>query len=185
MITVHRAAAELTVAVVNASRDASLDADWTAALVARESLPVRHGPRSTDSDAASVHRVLVRLAEDVGPVFTAPDATTAAARLNGLLASVDVQVSVSISDAWPPHLHFDAYGNELGDRLRVNCLTAIAALLADSASAMRIGECASPACEYVYVDFSRSARQRFCSRRCATRSHVSDHRRRRAVVVDR
>lgn len=178
MIAVHRNAVQLTVEVVNARRDGTLDRAWADALADREELPVRHRRRAADRDDDSLPAALVDLADDIAPVFAAPDAAAAAARLNDLLAVVDVQVSVSISDAWPPHLHFDAYGDDLGERLRVNCLTAVAALLADPAAAMRIGECASPSCSHVYADFSRAGRQRFCTRRCATRSHVSEHRRR-------
>lgn len=182
MIAVHRGAAQLTVDIVNAWRDGSLDAEWAAALADRDPLPVRHARRDTDLGGDDWLDALVRLAEDVAPVFATRDPAAAADLLNDLLARLDVQISVSIGDRWPPHLHFDAYGDGLGERLRVNCLTAIAALLADPASAMRIGECASSSCGSVYADFSRSARQRFCSRRCATRSHVSEHRRRAAAA---
>ncbi|MGF0313908.1 CGNR zinc finger domain-containing protein [Rhodococcus sp. IEGM1428] len=47
-------------------------------------------------------------------------------------------------------------------------------MLADPSGALRLGVCDS--CEQAFVDFSRSARQRFCTRRCATRTHVRQHR---------
>ena len=181
MIAVHRNAAELAVEIVNATRDGELDRAWASALSEREVLPVRHGPRAADPGGEALRRSLTVLAADLAPVFGAGELGTAAARLNDLLATLDLQVSVSVGRSWPPHLHFDAYGGTLGERIRVNCLTAIAALLADPSSALRIGECAAPSCDHVYADCSRSARQRFCSRRCATRSHVSEHRRRVAA----
>ncbi|UYM06524.1 CGNR zinc finger domain-containing protein [Solicola gregarius] len=181
MLAVHRRAAELAVDIVNAWRDDELDTDWVAALAEREPLPIRHSRRRSESRGSELAVALCALAEDISQVFGAADARQAAAVLNPLLADLDLQVSVSIGDDAPPHLHFDAYASDLGDRLRVNCLLAVASVLADPAEVMRIGECAAPSCTHVYVDHTRSARQRFCSRRCATRSHVSEHRRRQAA----
>lgn len=180
MLAVHRRAAELAVDIVNAWRDDNLDVGWVDALAEREPLPIRHSRRRSEASSPVLAEALRELAGDLSPVFAAPDVAHAADSLNVLLADLDVQVSVSISDEWPPHLHFDAYASDVGDRLRVNCLMAIASVLADQSEVMRIGECASTSCDHVYVDQSRSGRQRFCSRRCATRSHVSEHRRRTA-----
>ena len=180
MLAVHRRAAEFTVVVVNAWRDGELDVSWVEALADWEPLPIRHSRRSSEHEDRALTEALRRLASDLAPVFGATDLAGAAGSLNPLLADLEVQVSVSITSEWPPHLHFDAYASDVGDRLRVNCLLAIASVLADPAEVMRIGECAAPSCAHVYVDHTRSARQRFCSRRCATRRHVSEHRRRAA-----
>ncbi|UPK74297.1 CGNR zinc finger domain-containing protein [Nocardioidaceae bacterium SCSIO 66511] len=185
MLAVHRRAAEFAVDVVNACRDGELDTRWLASRADEAPLPIRHSPRASERADRKVCESLRSLAADLASVFGAHDLAQAAAELNPLLADLDVQVSVSISDDWPPHLHFDAYASAVGDRLRANCLLAIASVLADSAEAMRIGECAATGCEHVYIDQSRSARQRFCSRRCATRSHVSEHRRRAAGSRER
>ncbi|WP_319450014.1 MULTISPECIES: CGNR zinc finger domain-containing protein [unclassified Mycobacterium] len=173
---IHRSAANLTVMIVNAWRDGLLDADWAAALLDSDALPLQHERRGDESDLDEMLCTMRRLAGELEPVFSAADAATAASRLNDLLSTVDVQVSVSIGDVWAPHLHFDAHHDGLAERLRVNCLVSIATVLADAEGAMRIGECASPSCGHVFVDFSRSGRQLYCSRRCATRSHVAAHR---------
>lgn len=170
----HRPAAELAVEIVNAWKAHSLDTDWVAALLARELLPIKHRGSIASTEAVRAHAVLQQFARDVSPVFEAQDAATAAETLNEVLASVDVRVAVSISDEFAPHLHFDATSDGVAERLRANCLVALATVLADPGGALRLGVCDS--CANVFVDFSRSARQRFCTRRCATRSHVRQHR---------
>jgi predicted RNA-binding Zn ribbon-like protein len=49
----------------------------------------------------------------------------------------------------------------------------------------RFGVCADERCGNVYLDTSSNCCRRFCSERCATRSHVAAHRaRKRAVTVE-
>lgn len=167
--------------LVNAFIDDELDLAWVERLMTRTALPVRHAATSDDASIAALHTALVALAQDARPVFEAADTAEAARVLNDVLSRSSVHVSVSISDQYAPHLHFDAHGHALGERLRVNGLVALATVLADQSGAMRLGLCASSTCEHVFVDHGRSARQRFCSRRCATRSHVSEHRQRRSA----
>ncbi|AYG04613.1 CGNR zinc finger domain-containing protein [Gryllotalpicola protaetiae] len=175
---VNRPAADLVVRVVNAATAGELDVDWTRQLLARESLPIRHRAPGDHIDLASTQRALIKLASDVRPLFESTVLDEAANQLNTLLAELPVRVSVSISDNFAPHLHFDGHGPSIGERLRANGLVALAVLLADTTGLLRLGICAAPDCDLVFVDFSRAGRQRFCSRRCATRSHVAAHRRR-------
>jgi predicted RNA-binding Zn ribbon-like protein len=178
---VHRRSACLTVDAVNAWRDGVLDERWVVTLLASD-LPLQHERRGDESDVDGLLHEMRRLAQDLEPVFCSVDAASAAHRLNELLATVNVGVSVSIGDVGAPHLHFDAHEDGLAERLRVNCLVSIATVLADAQGAMRIGECASETCRHVFVDFSRSGRQLYCSRRCATRSHVEAHRARAHAI---
>ena len=172
-MTVHRPAAELAVEIVNAWKSQTLDPEWVAELLTRELLPVRHrGP----ADIADAHAVLQQFAQEVSPVFEVGDSRSAAGALNKVLASVDVRVTVSVSDDFAPHLHYDGTSAAIAERLRVNCLVALATVVADPSGALRLGVCDS--CRNAFVDFSRSARQRFCTRRCATRAHVRQHRKR-------
>ncbi|WP_415973081.1 CGNR zinc finger domain-containing protein [Rhodococcus sp. 077-4] len=173
-MTVHRPAAELAVEIVNAWKSRTLDRDWVAALLTRELLPIRHRGGVGPEDVVHAHAVLEHFAQEVSPVFEVGDTRSAADALNTVLGSVDIRVTVSISDEFVPHLHFDGTSDGIADRLRVNCLVALATVLADSGGALRLGVCDS--CGRAFVDFSRSARQRFCTRRCATRSHVRKHR---------
>ena len=48
----------------------------------------------------------------------------------------------------------------------------------------RFGVCADERCGNVYLDTSSNCCRRFCSERCATRSHVAAHRARNRAVVD-
>lgn len=156
----HRTATELTVDAVNACRDGLLDEDWAAELLASDRLPLHHVRRHGESDADDLVATMRQLAWELGPVFSAGDAAVAAERLNALLATVNVQISVSIGDAWAPHLHFDAHDDGLAERLRVNCLVSIATVLVDPKGVLRVGECASLACTHVFVDFSRCSSSR-------------------------
>ena len=175
-MTVHRPAAELAAEIVNAWKSQTLDHDWVAALLVRKSLPIRHRRVAGTAAIAHAHAVLERCAREVSPVFEAENSESAANLLNGVLAALDVRVTVSISDDSAPHLHYDDASSDIAERLRTNCLVALATVLADPSGALRLGVCDS--CRSAFVDFSRSARQRFCTRRCATRTHVRTHRHR-------
>lgn len=178
---VHIPAARLAAEVVNAWLTGTLTVGWVRELLARDTLPLRHREPLDEDATEAVHRALTAFAEPAAQVFGAPDLAAAASALNEALAATDVRISVSVSEQYRPHLHFDAPGERLGDRLRANCLAAMAAVLADSAGAKRLGSCAAPGCGTVFVDLGRAGRQKFCSRRCATRAHVADHRRRTAA----
>ncbi|MDV8024370.1 CGNR zinc finger domain-containing protein [Rhodococcus sp. IEGM 1330] len=175
-MTVHRPAAELAVEIVNAWKSQALDPEWVAELLARELLPVRHRGVVGPADIVDAQAVLEQFAQKVSPVFEVGDSRSAADALNRVLASVDVRVTVSVSDDFAPHLHYDGTSAVIAERLRVNCLVALATVVADPSGALRLGVCDS--CRNAFVDFSRSARQRFCTRRCATRVHVRQHRKR-------
>ena len=119
------------VQIVNARSDGLLDRTWVSDLVGRDSLPVRHGAEDRRTSPSGLHDALALMAHDLRPVFEAPDPAEGARLLNDLLARLDVQLSVSISATYAPHLHFDAHGHDLGQRLRVNGLVALATVLAD------------------------------------------------------
>jgi predicted RNA-binding Zn ribbon-like protein len=44
--------------------------------------------------------------------------------------------------------------------------------------------CADARCGNVYLDTSSNCCRRFCSERCATRSHVAAHRARKRAAID-
>jgi len=48
----------------------------------------------------------------------------------------------------------------------------------------RFGVCADERCGNVYLDTSSNCCRRFCSERCATRSHVAAHRARKRAADD-
>ena len=127
----------------------------------------------SDADLAELRRAALLLRE----VFAAPDAGTAAGRLNGLLAS----------DAHPPrltshagtsgwHVHVDGDDDAPWAEwfLTSSCL-ALAVLLAER-QAPPGGFCASPSCGKPFVNTGRGAARRYCSAACGTRERVARHR---------
>lgn len=147
-------------------------------LAGRERL---HGS-CTDRDAA----VLRRFQETLRPVFEAADATDVTGvvtGLNRLLADHPVTPMISDHDPGDLHLHVAA-GDEPVSRLLVGeALLGLATLVCDLGPT-RLGVCAEPRCDRVYVDTSPNASRRYCSERCSSRAHVAAYRaRRRASAV--
>lgn len=169
------------VELVNAREAGALSGPWVDGLWRTDRWPVRHVPAAALSvpQAAELAISLEHLAVELGEVFRAPGPVEAAARVSALLAPHAVRLSVSTHDGHRPHLHFDDAGQDLAGRLRLNSLGALAGVLAASGDQHRLGGCAGAACCRVFVDRSRSARQRFCSPACANRATVAAHRARR------
>lgn len=122
---------------------------------------------------------LRELAEDLAPLFDAADLADAVARLNDRLSRTAMQPRISMHDGRGPHLHVEPEGAGPLQRLRANCLMGVAAVLCDGGR-LRLGTCRATDCDRVWLDTSRNARRKFCSDRCATRTHVAAHRARRA-----
>lgn len=164
-------AAGIAAGLVNLHIDGPPELPEVRGLLDDHDVPLRIGPSDLD-DVAS-------LAAALRPVFEAADAFAAVAHLNPLLAETRMAPHVSLHDGRPPHLHMDPPDSTDVERLRANCLMGLAAVLCDGGR-MRLGPCDADACDHVYVDTSRNARRRYCSDRCATRTHVAAHRARRA-----
>jgi len=124
---------------------------------------------------------LTALADDLAPLFAARDLEDAVALLNDRLARTAVAPRISMHDGRDPHLHVEPEGAGAVLRLRANCLMGVAAVLCDGGR-LRLGTCAAHDCDLVWLDTSRNARRRFCSDRCATRTHVAAHRARQATA---
>ena len=119
------------------------------------------------------------LAEDLAPLFAATDLADAVDRLNDRLARTAMQPRISMHDGRGPHLHVEPEGAGPVERLRANSLMGVSAVLCDGGR-LRLGTCGAADCDRVWLDTSRNARRKFCSDRCATRTHVAAHRARRA-----
>jgi predicted RNA-binding Zn ribbon-like protein len=119
------------------------------------------------------------LADDLADVFEAGDLDDAIACLNRQLDRTPMRPRVSTHDDRDPHLHVEPDGAGAIERLRANCLMGLAAVLCDGGR-LRLGTCDADDCDLVWLDTSRNARRRFCSDRCATRTHVAAHRARRS-----
>jgi predicted RNA-binding Zn ribbon-like protein len=133
------------------------------------------GPAEPDEgDAAE----LVAWGARLRAAFTAGSDTAKVAVLNELLADVAARPFLSTHDGQPPHLHYAADRGHLPARVRAQTAAGLAVLLADS-GAQRLGACAAPGCDTVFVDTSRAGRRTYCTPTCATRVNVAAHRARR------
>lgn len=114
---------------------------------------------------------------DLRQVFAAADVTTAARRINDLLATSAHPPRLTSHDGssgW--HLHVDSDDDAPWAEwfLTSSCL-ALAALLAER-QAPPAGLCASGSCGKPFVNVGRGSTRRFCSAACGTRERVAAHR---------
>lgn len=164
-------AAEVAADLVNARLDGPLSLAAVTATLDEHDVPVR----ATAADLAP----LDVLADEVVAVFGADTVEDAIAALNDLLSATPMTPRIAVHDDRGPHMHVERAEATAAERLRANTLMGLAAVLCDGGR-LRVGTCDADTCERVYVDTSRNARRRFCSDRCATRTHVAAHRARRA-----
>ena len=82
------------------------------------------------------------------------------------------------------HMHVTGRGSSVSAEHMAGAVWGLAVWLCEYGSA-RFGVCADERCGNVYLDTSSNCCRRFCSERCATRSHVAAHRARKRAAVDR
>jgi predicted RNA-binding Zn ribbon-like protein len=135
-----------------------------------------------ERDLAAFRRVGKRLRE----VFSHGSAQRddeAVAALNALLEIYPVQPRISGHDVGDWHMHVTARGASATTEFLAGAIWGLSVWLCEYGSA-RFGVCADDRCGNVYLDTSSNCCRRFCSERCATRSHVAAHRaRKRALTV--
>ncbi len=149
--------------------NAELDAGVLAAL--------RASDRRADALGPLRHH-FVELAEGVRPVFEHMDAgeiDAAAHTVNGLLTRYRPSPFLEKHGGDPWHVHF--HGPAAADRTGWggSVATGLATVLG-SGQAGRLGVCAAPACDRVFVDVSRNGNRRFCSEACQNRVKAAAHR---------
>lgn len=104
---------------------------------------------------------------------------TAIARINALLAATGAIPQIAAHDGRGPHLHVSSPASPLPDRMAAHFAMGLAWLVV-AGQIRRIRSCASPACQKVFVDFSKNTSRRYCdSRTCGNRMHVAAYRARR------
>jgi hypothetical protein len=136
-----------------------------------------------ERDLAIFRRAQRRL-RDVFDLGTSERDTEAVAALNGLLEAYPVQPRISGHDADDWHMHVTSRGSSVSAEYLAGAVWGLAVWVCEYGSA-RFGVCADERCGNVYLDTSSNCCRRFCSERCATRSHVAAHRaRKRAAVED-
>jgi predicted RNA-binding Zn ribbon-like protein len=146
-----------------------LSVDWVQRLAAHYGYPVTF--------AADDLEPLRSLREQLRPVFAAEDVDAKLAALNGVLEKATAHVG------------------RVGDKVRLSAIGGAGAvgrfgiLVADAlAQAMaaggpgRFGSCLADPCRCVYVDRTRSGRQRYCCELCNDRMAAAAYRSRRSAT---
>jgi predicted RNA-binding Zn ribbon-like protein len=137
----------------------------------------------TERDVAVLRKGAKRLREifEHGSAGRDVEAVTA---LNSLLEAHPVQPRISTHGSNEWHMHVTSRGASVSAEHMAGAVWGLAVWLCQSGSE-RFGVCADERCGNVYLDTSSNCCRRFCSERCATRSHVAAHRaRKRAGTLD-
>jgi predicted RNA-binding Zn ribbon-like protein len=169
--------ARTAVDLVNARLE---DLDDLRSLFGRESWM---GEEAAERDVATFRRAQKRLRE-VFDLGAAGRDAEAVAELNVLLEAFPVQPRISGHDASDWHMHVTSRGSSVAAEYLAGAVWGLAAWLCEYGSA-RFGVCADDRCRNVYLDTSSNCCRRFCSERCATRSHVAAHRARKRAATER
>ena len=139
---------------------------------------LRAGDRRTSAPTAGAIPALVELGAACRPVFELAgdrEFDQAAAAANELLQRYRPTPHLDRHDSEPWHLHF--HGQEHADPsgwgggVAVGLATVLGSDYPD-----RLGVCAAPACDRVFVDVSRNGTRRFCSTACQNRVKAATHR---------
>ncbi|WP_250003357.1 CGNR zinc finger domain-containing protein [Actinoplanes sp. M2I2] len=134
-----------------------------------------------DKDVAVFRRAQRRL-RDVFEYGTSGRDGDAVKELNALLEVFPVQPRISGHDAADWHMHVTSRGSSVSSEYLAGAAWGLSVWLCEFGSA-RFGICADDRCGNVYLDTSSNNCRRFCSERCATRSHVAAHRARKRAEL--
>jgi predicted RNA-binding Zn ribbon-like protein len=134
----------------------------------------------TDRDLAVLKRAQRRL-RDVFEHGSAGRDLEAVAELNAMLEVFPTQPRISYHDTNDWHMHVTGRGASVSSEVLAGAVWGLAVWLCEHGSA-RFGVCADERCRNVYLDTSSNCCRRFCSERCATRSHVAAHRARKRAA---
>ena len=130
----------------------------------------------------SVFRRAQRRLRDVFERGTSARDAEAVNELNSLLETFPVQPRISGHDASDWHMHVTSRGSSVSAEYLAGAVWGLCVWLCEYGSA-RFGICADDRCGNVYLDTSSNNCRRFCSERCATRSHVAAHRARKRAAT--
>jgi predicted RNA-binding Zn ribbon-like protein len=136
----------------------------------------------TDREVAIFRRAQKRLREVFESGAAGRD-VDAVAELNALLEAFPVQPRISGHDANDWHMHVTSRGASVSAEYLAGAVWGLAVWLCEYGSS-RFGVCADERCGNVYLDTSSNCCRRFCSDRCATRSHVAAHRARKRAGAE-
>ena len=136
----------------------------------------------TDKDLAALRRAQRKL-RDVFEAGASGRDSIAVGELNALLEAYPIQPRISGHEADDWHMHVTSRGSSVSAEFLAGAAWGLAVWPCEFGSA-RFGVCADDRCGNVYLDTSSNNCRRFCSERCATRSHVAAHRARKKAAVD-
>ncbi len=130
-------------------------------------------PRRMDGHEPAADQELSSLADDLHPIFAAPDDATRATLITALLDRTAVKPTLTTQDgalteAWTV--------NDPSQARRAAAALALRHHLSEHPD--RIGVCADHQCADVYVDSSPAGRRRFCCITCQNRARAAAFRRR-------
>ena len=167
----------VNVATPGEDRGAAYDVPSDAGLTARLAEVLARGgrpPEVTRQDA----RAFRGLAEQARTVFEASaegDVPRAAGVVNRLLRETGARPQLDPFEDGTWSLHFHGVDDSLAHGWAAGVASGLA-LAVGSDLAGRLGVCAAPGCDRVFVDTSRNGRRRFCSTRCQSRVKAAAHR---------
>jgi len=136
---------------------------------------------ANDRDVAAFRRAQKRLRE-IFELGAGGRDTEAVNAVNALLEAHPMQPRISGHDAADWHMHVTSRGASISAEYLAGAVWGLAVWLCEYGSA-RFGVCADERCGNVYLDTSSNCCRRFCSERCATRSHVAAHRARKRALT--
>ncbi len=132
----------------------------------------------------AVFRKAQRRLREVFDLGAAGDDVRAVEACNSLLEAYPVQPRItSHDDGGDWHMHVTGRGATPSAEYLAGAIWGLAVWMCEYGSA-RFGVCADERCGNVYLDTSSNCCRRFCSERCATRSHVAAHRARKRAAPD-
>nr|WP_205863621.1 CGNR zinc finger domain-containing protein [Planosporangium mesophilum] len=135
---------------------------------------------ATERDFTAIKRAQKRL-RDVFEHGSAGRDAAAVEELNALLEAYPIRPRISGHDAHDWHMHVTGRGSAVSSEYLAGAAWGLAVWLCEHGSS-RFGICADERCGNVYLDTSSNCCRRFCSERCATRSHVAAHRARKRAA---
>ncbi|WP_240106747.1 CGNR zinc finger domain-containing protein [Streptomyces sp. MUM 203J] len=138
-------------------------------------LPPTTNPEDLDNPQAAF---LARVAQQMRGVFEAVEEgriDDAAEIVNALLRATGARPQLDRVPGEPWQLHFHGHDDSLAVGWSAGCATALA-LAAGSDLAGRLGVCAAPRCDRVFVDSSRNSGRQFCSVTCQNRVKAAAYR---------
>jgi predicted RNA-binding Zn ribbon-like protein len=148
--------------------------DGKAAAVAEAlSADGRPRPNVSAQDAEVLIAVAVRMRE-VFEAVHADDMDRAAKGVNALLIDTEARPQLDkAGDQW--NLHFHGPDDTLARGWAAGWAAGLAIAMG-SDLAGRLGVCAAPSCDRVFVDESKNSKRRFCSPQCQSRVKAAAHR---------